>query len=143
MAGFFWFQGFNDQFGEIAPDEYRSNMKHFINDVRKDLKAPKLPFVIAAIGTFRSSEPRGGTLGVLNGQMGMNDVPEFKGNVKAFETAPLVDKAADALINNWQDHVEEWKKVGSDRPYHYLGSGIWYSRIGQAAGEAMLEMMKD
>jgi hypothetical protein len=108
IAGFYWFQGFNDQFGDVAPDEYASNMQHFIKDVRKDLNAPQLPFVIAAIGTFRTSEPKGGTLGVLKGQMGMNDVPAFKGNVKAFETAPLVDKAADALIANWQDHFEEW-----------------------------------
>ena len=50
LAGVCWFQGFNDQWGD-APGEYASNMKHFIKDVRKDLKAPKLPFTIAAIGT--------------------------------------------------------------------------------------------
>jgi hypothetical protein len=48
LAGFVWFQGWNDQYG--AENEYESNMKHFINDVRKDLGAPKLPFVIAAMG---------------------------------------------------------------------------------------------
>ncbi len=41
VAGFVWFQGWNDQYG--AENEYESNMKHFIKDVRKDLKAPKLP----------------------------------------------------------------------------------------------------
>ena len=35
-AGFVWFQGWNDQYG--GQDEYASNMKHFINDVRKDLR---------------------------------------------------------------------------------------------------------
>lgn len=35
LAGFVWFQGWNDQHG--GQDEYGSNMKHFINDVRKDL----------------------------------------------------------------------------------------------------------
>src|SRR5262245_44685801 len=48
VAGFVWFQGWNDQFG--GQDEYASNMKHFINDVRKDLQVPKLPFVIGAMG---------------------------------------------------------------------------------------------
>jgi len=141
LAGFCWFQGFNDQWGD-APGEYKSNMTHFIKDVRKDLKAPNLPFVIAAIGTSGSKPARGGQLEVRNAQMAMNDVPEFKGNVKAFRTDLLVDKAAEKLIVGWQNHIEEWKKVGSDRPYHYLGSAIWYTRIGHSMGEAMLKMMK-
>jgi hypothetical protein len=140
VAGFAWFQGFNDQWGD-APGEYESNMKHFIKDVRKDLNAPTLPFVIAAIGTNGSKPAKGGGLEVRTAQMAMNDVPEFEGNVKAFRTDLLVDKAAERLIDGWQNHVEEWKKVGSDRPYHYLGSAIWYTRIGHAMGDAMLELI--
>ena len=143
LAGFFWFQGFNDQFGEYAPKEYAANMEHFIKDVRKDLDAPSLPFVIAAIGTNMSNPAGGGCLDVRTAQLAMNDVPEFKGNVKAFRTDVLVDKAAEKLIKGWQNHPEEWSKVGSDRPYHYLGSAIWYGRIGKTAGEAMLELMKN
>lgn len=52
MAGFFLFQGFNDQFGVAAPAEYEANMKHLIADVRKDFNAPKLQVRIAGIGTF-------------------------------------------------------------------------------------------
>ncbi len=146
IAGFFWFQGFNDQFGNDAPGEYEANMKHFINDVRKDLKAPKMPFVIAGIGTYGwdgTEKPKegSGTEKVLNGQMAMNSVPEFKGNVKAFETAPLHDKEAAKIYPTWKKQFDVWQKVGSDRPYHYLGSGIWYSRIGKTAGEAMLGML--
>jgi alpha-galactosidase len=47
LAGFVWFQGWNDQYG--AENEYESNLKHFIRDVRKDLGAPRLPYVIAAM----------------------------------------------------------------------------------------------
>ena len=146
IAGFFWFQGFNDQFGDAAPAEYEANMKHFINDVRKDLGAPKMPFVIAGIGTFAwngTAKPAegSGTAKVLNGQLAMNDVAEFKGTVAAFETAPLYDKEAAAIFPSWQKNMEEWKKVGSDRPYHYLGSGIWYSRIGKTAGESMVKLL--
>jgi hypothetical protein len=142
LAGFLWFQGFNDQFGD-APAEYESNMKHFIKDVRKDLHTPKLPFVIAAIGTNGSKEAKGGCLTVRTAQLAMHDVPEFQGNVKAFRTDVLVDKAAEALFPGWQNHIEEWSKVGSDRPYHYLGSAIWYGRIGKAFGEAMLDLKKN
>jgi hypothetical protein len=142
LAGFLWFQGFNDQFGD-APAEYESNMKQFIKDVRKDLHTPKLPFVIAAIGTNGSKEAKGGGLTVRTAQLAMNEVPEFEGNVKAFRTDVLVDKAAEALFPGWQNHIEEWSKVGSDRPYHYLGSAIWYGRIGKAFGEAMLDLKKN
>lgn len=138
IAGFYWFQGFNDQKGS-APGEYASNMKHFIEDVRKDLGVPKLPFVIAAIGTGGSKHPDDHP--VMLAQMSMNEVPQFKGNVKAFRTHVLVDKAAEELYPHWKQRFDEWQKVGSDRPYHYLGSAIWYTRIGRAAGEAMLELM--
>lgn len=147
IAGFFWFQGFNDQFGNDAPSQYESNMKHFIKDVRKDLKAPKLPFVIAGIGTFGwdgtlKPKAESGTEKVLNGQLAMNSVPEFNGNVKAFETAPLYDKEAAKIFPTWKKQFEVWKKVGSNRPYHYLGSGIWYCRIGKTAGQEMVKMLK-
>ena len=140
LAGFCWFQGFNDQWGD-APGEYASNMKHFIKDVRKDLKAPKLPFTIAAIGTNGLNEAKGGGLAVRTAQMAMNDVPEFKGNVKAFRTDVLVDKAAWALYPTWSKNFELWKKTGSDRAYHYLGSAIWYNRIGKAFAKAMAELL--
>lgn len=142
VAGFFWFQGFNDKFGD-APGEYESNMKHFINDVRKDLNSPNLGFVIAAIGNDGSKPATGTSLAVRNAQMAMNDVPKFKGNVKAFRTDLLVDKAAEELFPTWKENIEQWNLTGSDRPYHYYGSAIWYTRIGHAAGEAMLELMKD
>ncbi|MCD6393853.1 MAG: sialate O-acetylesterase [Planctomycetes bacterium] len=143
IAGFFWFQGFNDKFGDFAPTEYESNMKYLINDVRKDLNSPKLPFVIAAIGNNGSRPASGTSLTVRQAQMAMNDVPQFKGNVKAFRTDLLVDKAAEKLFPTWKQNLEQWKLTGSDRPYHYYGSAIWYTRIGHAAGEAMLELMKN
>ena len=139
LAGFVWFQGFNDMWG-YAPDEYASNMKHFVKDVRKDLNAPNLPFVIGALGQHGSRPAKGGMLTVQNAQLAMNDVPEFKGNVKAIRTDVLVDKAAETLFPEWKQRFEEWKKVGSDRPYHYLGSAIWFNRIGRAFGQAMLEL---
>lgn len=142
MTGFVWFQGFNDMFGDNAPNEYAENMKMFVKDVRKDLEKPDLPFVIAAIGNNGSKEAQGGMLAVSSAQLSMNDVPEFAGNLKAFRTDVLVDKAAEELFPTWKDNFEEWKLVGSDRPYHYLGSAIWYTRIGHGMGESMLELLK-
>ena len=141
MAGFVWFQGWNDMYGG-AEKEYASNMKHFITDVRKDLRVPNLPFVIAAMGQNGSKPAGGAMLTIREAQMSMNDVPEFKGNVMAFRTDVLVDKEAERLCDGWRKHVEEWKKVGSNGGYHYYGSAIWLNRIGKAMGEAMLELME-
>ncbi len=141
LAGFVWFQGWNDQYG--AQDEYASNMKHFIQDVRKDLKAPKLPFVIGVMGQNGSKPATGAMLTIQKAQLAMNDVPEFKGNVKAIRTDELVDKAAEELFPTWRQNPEQWKLVGGDFGYHYLGSAIWFNRIGKAMGEAMLALMQN
>ncbi len=80
-------------------------------------------------------------LQIQQAQWAMNSVPEFKGNVKAIRTDELVDKAAERLFPDWQKQIEAWEKVGSDRPYHYLGSALWFNRIGHALGDAMLELL--
>ncbi|MCC9606573.1 sialate O-acetylesterase [Blastopirellula sp. JC732] len=143
IAGFVWFQGFNDMFGDDAPGEYAQNMKLLIQDVRKAWNKPNLPVVIGALGQNGSAEPSERMKQVQDAQLSMNDVPEFAGNVKTIRTDVLVDKKAEELIDGWQDHVEEWKKVGSDRAYHYYGSPIWYGRIGKALAAEMLKMQQE
>lgn len=139
LAGFVWFQGWNDQYG--AENEYRSNMEHFIRDVRKDLGAPKLPFVIAVMGQSGSKPAKGAMLTIQTAQLAMNDVPDFAGNVKAIRTDVLVDQAAEELYPKWKERFEEWKLTGGDHGYHYLGSAIWFTRIGHAMGDAMLGLI--
>lgn len=140
LTGFVWFQGWNDQYG--AEGEYESNMAHFIRDVRKDLDAPQLPFVIGVMGQNGSKPAKGAMLTIQQAQLAMNDVPEFRGNVKAIRTDVLIDKAAEALYPQWKERPEEWQRTGGDHPYHYLGSAIWFNRIGKSMGEAMLGMLR-
>ncbi|HUT10628.1 MAG TPA: sialate O-acetylesterase [Thermoguttaceae bacterium] len=138
VAGFVWFHGWNDMYG--AQDEYASNMEHFINDVRKDLNAPKLPFVIGVMGQNGSKPAQGAMLTIQEAQIAVESVPAFEGNVKAVRTDVLVDQAAETLYPEWRNRFEEWEQTGSDFGYHYMGSAIWFNRIGHAMGEAMLEM---
>jgi len=35
------------------------------------------------------------------------------------------------------------ERTGSDLGYYYMGSAIWFNRIGRVMGEAMLELMGD
>ncbi len=143
VAGFFWFQGWNDQYNG-AEKEYEHNLKHFIKDVRKDLKSPKLPFVTAMMGQHGSkAPPKGSPREIINkAQKAMESIPEFKGNVKAVATDVLVDKAAEKLYPKWRQNFEQWKLTGGDHAYHYLGSAIWFTRIGKACAEAMIELQK-
>lgn len=101
LAGFVWLQGFNDLVdGTTYPgpdkpgrfDEYSRLLAHFIRDVRKDLSAPKMPFVIGVLGVGGESDNE-----VFRKAMAAPaDLPEFKGNVIAGETAPFWDLAIEA-----------------------------------------------
>lgn len=140
LAGFIWFQGWNDMISADATAEYTVNMKHFINDVRKDLKSPKLPFVIGQMGVD-GEKATGNVVKFKAAQAAVMDVPEFRGNVALVKTDVLWDTEADAIFRKgWRENLEEWNKVGSDFPYHYLGSPKTMMRIGRAFGESVLEL---
>ena len=140
LAGFVWFQGWNDMISADATAEYAANLAHFIRDVRKDLKTPKLPFVIGQMGVDGVS-PSANVKKFKDAQAAVTEVAEFKGNVALVKTDAYWDTDADAVFKKgWRENVEEWNKVGSDYPYHYLGSAKTMMGIGRAFGGAMLEL---
>jgi hypothetical protein len=140
VAGFVWFQGWNDMIDAAATEECTSNLTHFINDVRKDLKVPKLPFVIGEMGVD-GLNPGAGVKKFKAAQAAVLEVPHFKGNVALVKTDVFWDAEADAVFKKgWRENLAEWNKVGSDYPYHYLGSAKTMCRIGRAFGEAVLEL---
>lgn len=140
LTGLVWLQGWNDMYG--GQDEYASNLRHLIHDVRRDLAAPGLPVVIAAMGQNGSQPAKGAMLTVQQAQLTVQDLPEFDGSVRSVRTDVLVDKAAEQLFPEWRDRFDEWKLVGGDRPYHYFGSPIWFCRMGDALGAAMLQLVE-
>ncbi len=139
LAGFIWFQGWNDMISAEATAEYTVNLKHFIRDVRKDLKAPKLPFVIGQMGVD-GLKPGAGIQKFKDAQAAVLEEKEFQGNVALVKTDVFWDTDAEALFKNWRDHVDEWNKVGSDYPYHYLGSPRTMLQIGRAFADTVLEL---
>ncbi|MFT4538132.1 MAG: hypothetical protein ACI835_000564 [Planctomycetota bacterium] len=141
LAGFVWFQGWNDQY-EGLDLEYESNMKHFIDDVRRDLETPTLPFVIGVMGQNGSTPAQGAMLRIQEAQLAMAQVPAFVGNVVSIRTDALTDAAAEELYPTWKDNLEQWQKVGSDHRYHYLGSAIWFTRMGRVFGEGMISLLE-
>ncbi len=101
LAGFVWFQGWNDLVSTWTYplnnyDEYGRLLAIFIRDVRKDLSAPNMPFVIGVIGV--DGEKAGPNIQALHkAQVAPTLLPEFKGNVVAVQTAPFWDDELDAL----------------------------------------------
>jgi hypothetical protein len=138
LAGFVWFQGWNDMIDSNATAEYAVNLAHFIRDVRRDLRAPALPFVVVQMGVdgpnanekasqFKAAQAEGAGLA------------EFKGNVALVKADALWDMEADAVYRKgWKENRAEWDTVGSDFPYHYLGSAKTLCAIGKASAEALL-----
>jgi len=140
LAGFIWFQGWNDMINAEYTAEYTANLTCFINDVRKDLKAPKLPLVIGQMGVD-GANPNANVIKFKAAQAAVMAVPEFKGNVALVKTDVFWDTEAEAVFKKgWRENIDQWNKVGSDYPYHYLGSTKTMLRIGRAFGEAVLEL---
>ncbi len=118
LAGFVWFQGFNDYVdGGVYPrqrepggyDLYANLLGHFIRDVRKDLSAPKVPFVVGVMGI---DGMRGNTNAPMmhfrDAQRKPATLKEFKGNVLTVETAPFWDDDLEKLHERMQGY---WPKV--------------------------------
>jgi alpha-galactosidase len=140
LAGFIWFQGWNDMIDPEHTAEYAANLAHFIRDVRKDLAAPALPFVVGQMGVD-GLKPSAGIQRFKDAQAAVLDVPEFKGNVALVKTDIHWDLEAERVYKKgWREHLDEWNKVGSDWPFHYLGSARTLCAIGKAFGEAVLSL---
>ena len=143
LAGFIWFQGWNDMISASATAEYTTNLAHFIRDVRQDLRASRLPFVIAQMGVEGTNASKN-IQTFKAAQAAVMNFPEFKSNVALVKTDAFWDYEADAVFRKgWRENLDEWNRVGSDYPYHYLGSAKGLCRIGQACAEAVLALRGD
>jgi len=118
LSGFVWFQGWNDMVGrDVYPnrdeaggyDLYSKLMAQFIRDVRKDLSAPDLPFVIGVMGAggpVKKYGPRQQRYSATHqnfrdAMAAPASLPEFKGSV----TTVLTE-------NYWDAELAELKSRG-------------------------------
>jgi hypothetical protein len=142
LAGFVWFQGFNDLVSTWTYpngyDLYGQLLVSFIRDVRKDLSAPRMPFVIGVMG-IGGEQPDASQGSLRKAQQLPTTLPEFKGNVIAVQTGPFWDKRLGELEEKKNRSPEEealWKRGASNGGYHYLGCGKTFALIGKAFAEA-------
>jgi hypothetical protein len=154
LAGFVWFQGWNDlvdknfykQRGKSGGyDKYTENMAHFIRDVRKDLNAPKMPFVIGVLGvggpveTFDDPRYKSVYQTFRDAQAAPASMPEFKDNVFAVRTENLWDHQLKAAKEKKErtPEEEEIAKGASNHGYHYYGAAKFFGPVGKTFAEAL------
>jgi hypothetical protein len=129
IAGFVWFQGWNDAFGPAeAKAEYERNLVHLIQDVRKTFDRPQLPVVIGELGN--GGEKAGeGLLAIRKAQAAAAARPEFKGSVVFVKTTDFA-RPADDSPNTGHGH-------------HWFGNAESYFLIGDSLGAAMVKLLRD
>ena len=132
LAGFAWFQGWNDMVdGSTYPqrdkpggyDAYSTAMAHFIRDVRQDLNAPKLPFVIGVLGVGGpTSEYLPDQMRYKTTHQNFRDamaapakLPEFKGNVAAVLAEKYWDRELTAAKAK-ENEIKQRAKEGNLKP---------------------------
>jgi hypothetical protein len=127
IAGFIWFQGWNDMFNQEALADYEANLVHLIKDVRAEFNAPKLPVVIGELG---NGGPQAGTnmLAIRIAQKAAAERKELRGNVKFVSTTAFARPK------------EQSPNVGHG--HHWFGNAESYFLIGDALGKAMVDLRR-
>jgi alpha-galactosidase len=128
ISGFGWHQGWNDRINGDYVAEYQTNMANFIGDVRRDLKAIGMPFVIAETGMGGREETNERALALMKAQAAVAEQPEFEGNVAFVGTRGF-----------WRSPDQS----PSDQGYHWNQNGETYFLIGDAMGRAMVKLMDE
>jgi hypothetical protein len=125
VAGFFFWQGEKDAGNPGHAARYEQNLVRFIRSVREEFNAPGAPFVLATMGESVKGGQGNGAL-VLDAQLAVDGssgkYPGFKGNVATIYTHPMAQ--------------------GGSGNGHYGGKAEVYMDVGEAMGQAMVELLK-
>ena len=126
IAGFLWWQGDKGRYNDAHAGRYEQNLVHLIETLRKDFDAPNAKFVCATLGqTEMGAEGNEGlildAMLAVDGESGK--YPEFEGAVATVYTNPL--------------------SQGGASNSHYGGNAETYMDIGEAMGEAMVELLEE
>lgn len=131
LAGFVWFQGWNDMVDSGtypdrgkpgSYDKYSQLLTHLIRDVRNDLSAPELPFVVGVMGVngpvdqFSTDQQRYKAVHAefRRAMAAPADRPEFRDNVIAVLTEKYWDPQLSELASRWAQVQAKRRQLNSD-----------------------------
>jgi hypothetical protein len=123
IAGLVWFHGISDSQSPAHMAAYEKNLANLIRDLRRDLEAPAMPVVVAAVAYDNGK--------IHDAQMAVGDpakYPEFSGNVRSVDTRPFV-RAAELSPGGYA--------------WAYQSHAETFLEIGEAFGKAMLELLEN
>lgn len=126
LVGIGWHQGWNDRVNQAFNDAYETNLAHLIRDLRRDLKVPNLPFVIAETGMSGESENHPRALSLMKAQAAVAQYDEFRGNVTFVGTRAFYRPPDESP---------------SGQAYHWNSNAETYYLIGDGMGKAMLTLL--
>ena len=125
LAGFVWFQGWNDMCNRHHIEQYTENMIHFIRDVRSELDTPTMPFIVGILGVYGTdpdsrkfdkglpvSAFRKTQFAAVEQYDGKVEAP-YRGNVIAVDSGPFYElELSDIywkrrLTNDWKRRVKQ------------------------------------
>ncbi len=156
LAGFVWFQGWNDLTNRGTYPQrdrpggymlYTELLAHLIRDVRTDLNAPAMRFVIGVLGVggptelYDSPRYKGIHQNFRDAMAAPAAMPEFGETVVAVLTETFWDHELAAAVAKRDDRTEEEQQIAqgaSHQGFHYLGSGKMFAQFGKAFADAML-----
>jgi hypothetical protein len=134
VAGFFFWQGEKDAGNAAHASRYEQNLVYFIKSLRQEFNSPNAKFVLATLGESvkrsegidnTSIELAGNGAKVLEAHLAVDGkygkYQEFKGNVSTVYTHPMAQ--------------------GGSGNGHYGGKAEVYMDVGQAMGQAMIELL--
>jgi lysophospholipase L1-like esterase len=123
LAGFVWFQGIADAGSNAFAAQYEKNLTGFIQDVRRELGKPELPFVIASLGQY-GDKMQPNTRRVHDAQIAVGKSVPY---VASFDTIPFF-------------FPKEKSPGGREWDFHNHAKS--YLLIGEMMGRTMLELSK-
>jgi hypothetical protein len=153
-VGLVWFQGYNDVADNTSNAEYKKCLVALINDLRVEFKSPKMKVVVGVLGV-NGVLNEGSKMGAIrNAQRSIDSMPEFKGNAKSIESAPLLYPPLVDVLAAWltgrnlttnPETPAEKLIVDSCGPirgqaYHYWGNGSFFVYLGKAFADTMNAM---
>ena len=121
LSGFVWLQGWNDAINGGFRAEYEKNLINLAKDLRRDLGAAELPFIVGELGQGGPDDTSGPTTQMRTAQ---------KNAVKAVGHAAYVPTSPYARP----------KAKHYDGGYHYFGRADTLLEIGDALAKAAIEL---
>lgn len=119
LAGFIWFQGWNDMYVDGGIEAYPANLVHLAADLRQHFDNPNLPIVVGETGNAGNDRFR------KQQRLGTERIP-----------SPSAFVATRSFLQNPEDSPNQ------GHGHHWYGNAASYFLVGDGLGKATIRLLK-